>query len=74
MQRLEDDKQAAESSRKMQLAARVQQEEQADRNALLILQVRARSSMNSLVLVCVVASRVGPMCFAFASSSCYYVY
>jgi len=74
MQRLEDDKQAAESSRKMQLAARVQQEEQADRNAQLLLQVRARSSMKSLVLVLVVASRVGPMCSAFASFSCCYVY
>ena len=45
MQRLQDQKQAAENSRKMQVAARVQQEEQADCNAQLLLQVRARLSL-----------------------------
>jgi len=43
MQRLEHEKQVAEKSRKVQLAARVQQEDQADRNAQLLLQVCARS-------------------------------
>jgi len=43
MQELENQKKAAENSRKNELDARVQQEEQANRNAQLLLQVCAQS-------------------------------
>ena len=73
MQKLQEAKQAAENISKMQLAARVQQEEQADRNAQLLLQVRAHLPCTVLFLLSWIASRVGPTHFAFVCFACYCV-